>query len=683
MKKLAFIAFKKNTKEVYLNKLNDFFYDYRNHFELEGYSIEEGIKHNIEADLVLLTSVIFTDFVNKYLLPKSEIIYMNRTYQKNSIDKLNNLEKGISAMLVCNDKASSLENISLLYNKIGIKHIDFVPVYPDMKEIPDLEYAITPGQTQYVPSNVEHVIDIGWRVIDSSVLFNLATKLGILNKDIREKLLFYQESIVPLDHGLLYTYENYNLVLEDIKEGVIFTDNVLTIKYYNSVVEKLLNINKNKYRNKSIIDTIIPKKFQEVFRREDIIKNYLIKNLKFNKILEISKKPVIINNDIHGYFFVIKEKNEAHTRRNTFVNQSIYKGHIAKYTFEDILGISDKILDCKDRAKKIAEIDKTVLLQGESGTGKELFAQSIHNASPRRDNLFVAINCANLAHELLESELFGYEEGAFTGAKKSGKIGLIELSNKGTLFLDEIGELPLGIQAKLLRVLQEREVMRIGGTDIISVDVRIIAATNKDLKKFTETKEFREDLYYRLNVFSLKILPLRERKEDIVYLIKNIMKELGFENKKLNNELLEILINYSWRGNIRELKNCLEYMACIGNQSLTVKDLPSYLLSDINNTHNNNDDDKGVHEKVFPELLLDENELALYILKFLDSRPAGRRIIYKEAEKSGFKISQYCVRKIMDYLYNNEYIIYSKEKKGAILTDKGKKTTKNHERFKG
>jgi transcriptional regulator with PAS, ATPase and Fis domain len=215
-------------------------------------------------------------------------------------------------------------------------------------------------------------------------------------------------------------------------------------------------------------------------------------------------------------------------------------------------------------AKHLAQRDTTILITGESGTGKELMAQSIHNASARSDYPFIAINCAALTDSLLESELFGYEEGAFTGARKGGKRGIFELADDGTIFLDEIGDAPPQIQKELLRVLQEKEIMRVSGTKVIPINVRVIAATNKNLHKLVEQGIFRNDLYYRLNVLSLHIPPLRERTDDIKMLLHYFINRHGATNiSAIDEELIRYLISYSWPGNIRELDNIAEYIAAI------------------------------------------------------------------------------------------------------------------------
>jgi len=251
-------------------------------------------------------------------------------------------------------------------------------------------------------------------------------------------------------------------------------------------------------------------------------------------------------------------------RESERINKIVGKwiGRSAKMSFDDIIGENAKFKEIIKMAETTAQSNSNVLLLGESGTGKDIFAQAMHNESPRKNNPFLAINCAALPRELIASELFGYEEGAFTGAKKGGNVGKFELANQGTLFLDEIGDVPLDLQVSLLRVLDEKSVMRLGGNQIIPVNVRIIAATNKNLEEEIARNRFRRDLYYRLGVIKLNIPPLRERRDDIPRLVEHFLRlicsRFGQPLKKMSPPAMQILIHYDWPGNIRELQNILE-----------------------------------------------------------------------------------------------------------------------------
>jgi transcriptional regulator with PAS, ATPase and Fis domain len=257
----------------------------------------------------------------------------------------------------------------------------------------------------------------------------------------------------------------------------------------------------------------------------------------------------------------------------------------AKYSWDTIIGNSLVMQHVKMMSSKAAKTDSNVLIIGESGTGKELFAHAIHNDSKRFDGPFVKINCAAIPKDLLESELFGYEEGAFTGAKKHGKVGKFELANGGTIFLDEIGDMPLDMQVKILRVLQEKEIERIGGNRTIPIDTRIIAATNRDLKERIREGEFREDLYYRLNVINIEVPPLRKRKEDVelitLKLMEKLSNNLGRYVSNITVEALESLKQYNWPGNIRELENVIERaINMTDTESIEMQHLPAFMIAE-------------------------------------------------------------------------------------------------------
>lgn len=269
-------------------------------------------------------------------------------------------------------------------------------------------------------------------------------------------------------------------------------------------------------------------------------------------------------------------------------------GNYGKFTFDDIIGDSPKMKECIRLAKIASKSSSRVLIYGESGTGKELLVQSIHNASIKRNESLVSINCAAIPSELIESELFGYESGAFTGALKKGQTGKFELANGGTIFLDEIGDMPLHMQGKLLRVLQEKQITRVGGKEVIDIDVRIISATNKDLLSECRKGNFREDLYYRLNVFNIVSPPLRQRKEDIDKLIKHFISksndEIGTSVKGISQEAVRYLIDYDWPGNVRELENVIERAVNLcATDTIQAKDLSGNVRGEkdgINNTIN-------------------------------------------------------------------------------------------------
>jgi transcriptional regulator, propionate catabolism operon regulatory protein len=296
----------------------------------------------------------------------------------------------------------------------------------------------------------------------------------------------------------------------------------------------------------------------------------------------INRFPVMVNGRVVGAVSNFKEITDIQKTELRLRKMLHQKGLDAKYRLSDIIGCSKEISEIKEQAETFAKTRATVLITGESGTGKEMFAQGIHLASDRAAGPFVAINCAALPESLLESELFGYEEGSFTGAKRGGKQGLFELAHGGTLFLDEIGEMPPRIQALLLRVLQEKTVRRIGGEKLIPVDVRIVAATNRDLAEEIEYRRFRPDLYYRLNVLTLQLPPLRQRLGDLPDLVQHILERFNEQTEKkieaVHPDVFTLLKSYHWPGNIRELNNVMERMVLLEKGSVLTTNNLSFLL---------------------------------------------------------------------------------------------------------
>lgn len=303
--------------------------------------------------------------------------------------------------------------------------------------------------------------------------------------------------------------------------------------------------------------------------------------------LVFSSSPIIVDEEIRGVVVTVQETSNIKEIDSKIRMKQMNKGHIASKTFDDIVGESDIMRACKLRAFKSARVDSTVLIRGETGTGKEMFAQSIHNASKRASKPFVAINCAALPPSLLESELFGYVKGAFSGANTEGKAGIFELAHTGTIFLDEISEASLEVQSRLLRVIQEKEIIRIGDVKVIPVDVRIISATNKDLMEEVRNNRFRKDLFYRLSVLELQLPMLNERKSDMpdlcACLIRDICKRMGYERKiMITDEAISVLMNTSFDGNVRQLSNILERALVLSDFSRITRNC---ILEALGNSH--------------------------------------------------------------------------------------------------
>ncbi|NKE08156.1 sigma-54 interaction domain-containing protein [Mesobacillus selenatarsenatis] len=388
-------------------------------------------------------------------------------------------------------------------------------------------------------------------------------------------------------------------IVENAFEWLVVVDREGKIIYINHNYCEFLEVNREETIGKHVTQVIENTRMhivaqtgkEELADLQFIKGNYMIAN----------RVPIIKNGEVIAAFGTVffrdtQEwmKMDSHvksllTRMQPYI-QKIDSG--VKYTLDDILGESQQIISLKEKVKMVANSDISILIRGESGTGKELFAHSIHQLSSRNQKPFIKVNCGAIPENLLESELFGYEEGAFTGAKKGGKKGKFQLANGGTLFLDEIGDMPLSMQVKLLRALQDGEIEPIGSTKSISVDVRIIAATNRPLENMIEEKRFREDLFYRINVVPFSVPSLRERAEDltvlIAYFIEKVTNRLGKRISGIESHVMEILKSYSWPGNIRELQNVIEAAVHLTKgEQITLDSLPDYLQTQTAIVFNN------------------------------------------------------------------------------------------------
>ena len=354
-------------------------------------------------------------------------------------------------------------------------------------------------------------------------------------------------------------------VLNQTNEGIIFLNREHKIDVFNMAASRILGIQSNRALGKRI-DQILPSpQFTGFLSNSKVQKDEIIELSKAR--LAISKSPVYILGDRIGTVITFQDETHIqHLESRVRVHQHAH-GHVARHTFDDILGTSQPIRSAVRMAKQYSQVDSNVIITGQTGTGKEIFAQSIHNHSSRRDGPFVAVNCAALPESLLESELFGYVEGAFTGAAKGGKAGLFELAHRGTIFLDEISEMPPLLQGHLLRVVQEKEIRRLGHDRVIPIDVRIIAAANRDLASLVKAGQFRSDLYYRLHILHLHLPTLDERKDDIPLMVEHWVRwysrEFGFYDGRVTEEARHALAAYSWPGNLRQLMGVCEQLVVL------------------------------------------------------------------------------------------------------------------------
>ena len=382
---------------------------------------------------------------------------------------------------------------------------------------------------------------------------------------------------------MLKITEWVKIILDSLYDGILIIDSEGIVRYINPAYTRITKVKE---------EDIIGKKLSDVRKGSYLTEVIKSGKLQLNVHRKMDEVEYIVNmvpiygkkNKVLGGISLLNELNDVYKlteklNLSKIIIQNL-KEHVkslgsGKYNFDDIIAVDKKSVEIKEFAKRIALTDSNVLITGESGTGKELYASAIHNFSLRKDFPFIPVNCASFEKSLIESELFGYEEGTFTGAKKNGITGLFQLANGGVLFLDEIGELEYGLQGKLLRVLQEKSIRKIGGSKEIPIDVRLICATNKDLFKLMEEGKFRRDLYYRIAIIPLTIPPLRERKDDIPALANKFISDLSQKYKKdmfLSQEAIQLLKEYEWCGNIRELKNIIEFTFNMREERVILKE---------------------------------------------------------------------------------------------------------------
>ncbi len=672
MKEIAILTYSEEAAIVYYNDLNKLL---KSKIHITKYSVEKDIvNHRIEADLVIISNYDLYDLIERQVSDDVQIMIPNLTILKSSFQLIRDLPAGTKALLVNANFNMAVQSIEQIY-QFGARHIELIPYSPYLEITSDITIAITPGEVLNVPKWVEQVIDIGYRVIDISTIINILIHFNIEELFNTEETKAYYRKIMPqsCNPRFITKYNSFSMndfLIANYRCGIIGFSPNGKILVYNSVAEKILG-----YKKSSVIGENILSLFPEPIIRKTI------KNLKpmQKKQIRINGQDLLIDINIELVrstkicYLIFKRVRESAIKMPDYKNQAIGHGYVAKYVFSDIITQNKELKNLKRIAELNAAFDSSILILGESGTGKELFAQAIHNASERKDNPFVAVNCAAVAESLLESELFGYDEGAFTGARRGGKKGLFELAHSGTLFLDEIGEMQVHLQAQLLRALQEKEIIHIGGNRVISVDVRVIAATNCNITQLIQDGSFRKDLFYRLNVITLKIPSLKERKEDIPWLIDEFKRQMG-GNFSIHPTIMEEFQKHNWEGNVRELRNYIEYLKNLRKTSIDIEDVP-FLQSrrDISTLSDKKDIDRM---QTWKEELGHNLSETLYILEVLteaqkSGKILGRRSIAELSRKKYKYLSEMKIRSILYKLKSFGLIIVLKGRGGTRITENG------------
>ena len=447
-------------------------------------------------------------------------------------------------------------------------------------------------------------------------------------------------------------------ILNNINDVVLVIDMDTTIIFANEAYAKILGVPVDKVLGRRL-DTIEPDSRTIVALRTGKTSNDGKSYLDSLKIdVSGSSFPLYDGHNIIGAVSifkniteVVKLDRELQITKGVadYLKEQLEQWEHLPLSFKEYVGQNSRLKETLILAAKVARTDSTVLILGESGVGKEVLARAVHNSSRRHNKPMIKVNCAAIPEALLESELFGYEEGAFTGAKKGGKLGKFELAHSGTIFLDEIGDMSLNMQAKLLRVLQEKEFERVGGTKIVKVDIRVIAATNRDLKDMIEKETFRNDLYYRLNIVPLQLTPLRERKDDIMALATTFLDQSSQEvghKLSVSPRVVRCLQDYDWPGNIRELQNVIEHASIMSsNGYIRVHHLPANIIPIHNNNNNNSQSNKDNPFNVKEIVGRVEKELIVSALATYNNRTnamkalgISRRAFYDKLRRYGIEV---------------------------------------------
>ena len=607
----------------------------------------------------------------------TKVVVMKRNIKQQYLQPVIDLPAGTSVLVVNDSRESILQTMYMIY-ELGVSHIKLIPFEPLISQsngYESIDTAIVTEMSEHlVPPYIKNVLNIHNRDISFETFRKVISVLGLNNAHIHAALL--RKIRDELDTGADYINSFLSNFLKDS-----MLDNV--INEPSRLIVLLDKKNKVHFINDAAY-SIFGIECGETFPEKDMLPSRLCGQLSFKdeliKFRDINymaeKTDISLMGESVGSCLILQNENDLREKEDSMNRMLRQTGFYARYTFSDIIHRSAPMRTCIDMAKKAALSDYTILIRGESGTGKELLAQSIHNHSARKKYPFVAVNCAAIPENLLESELFGYEEGSFTGASKGGKPGLFEHARRGTIFLDEIGDISPNLQTRLLRVIQEKQIMRVGSGKIVDIDARIIAATNADLEKKVANGDFREDLFFRLNVIPLSIAPLRQRRDDILPLLKVF---LGRQFGMLSPSDRNMLMNYGWPGNVRELENAAQYFR-------TMVQIPDY----IRHTYDSSlvvdipKENKISFDAFIAPPPRGDDELRIAILAAVGQNSGpfsgiGRGQLMEKLSEEGILIGEGILKRHLAELKQDGLIFSGSGRSGSRITEKGKELLKNKE----
>ncbi len=683
MKKIAVVALDPLAGASYTKEVRDLFGEYA---EVVGYSVRDGSAAGVlpRADLFAISTDAYgsAEEEARHVPIDSQIMSIEVTFYWETLKKLFEIPQGTKVLFVNVTSNMAREAITQL-SSLGVNHLQFIPYYPGAVLEEPVDIAVTPGESRFVPPSVKTVIDCDHRPCSYGMMVEIALRLGLEYLPETESFMNYAK-VVASNHysfDLMYAKSRrqesqMHILAESLDEGLIGVNETGDIFVCNKKACQIARISEELTMGKKGEEVFPYIPFYQVLREKKAVPEKIIR--LFGTDISLAVVPVVRKENCIGAFAMLQKFNEQESRQNALRRQMMQKGHYARYTLDDVIGISTAITETKNILRKMAATDSPVLLMGETGTGKELMAHALHQASRRADRPFIAINVAAMPENLLESELFGYEEGAFTGAKKGGRPGLFEFAHQGTLFLDEVEGMSLSMQVKLLRVLQEGEIMRVGGGSIIRVDVRIVAATNESLEEKIQDGSFRKDLYYRLNALTVEIPPLRKRGDDIFLLLDYFMRKMGGDFT-LSEGVKAFLRRHPWPGNIRELQNAVEYFNYLAKPVIGLSDLPPTMTRFVDDgsddgegeVNDNAADDKEADMAY--QAAVDKKQFVLnqLALAWKEGKTAGREKILEAAKKDHISMTQKQVRDLLDELAKEGLIQVGRGRGGSKITEKG------------
>ncbi|MCI9162560.1 MAG: sigma 54-interacting transcriptional regulator [Lachnospiraceae bacterium] len=650
MKKIAVITLVPRSGSFYAGQFQEIFGELA---QVKAYSTGDGSVEGIEAsDLYVVSTDAFeaAEETRQYVPSEGQVVEIQLTYAKDVVRNLKRIPKGTRVLFVNITSQMAREAVTQL-EQLGVNQLHFEAYGPDLA-LPateasaaweEVDMAVTPDEVSFVPPGIGKVLNIGHRPCTPATIIEAALRLGLERLLEEKRFQNYMKSLAPGNYSFEQMFKRsrqlesrFDILIEILDEGMVGVNERGEVFAFNQKAKEITGVEAGLAMGRpgERVFPYIP--FRKSMEEKKEVPSRLIHIGSSN--INLSVVPVLLRGECIGAFATLQRFNELERRQNELRSQLLHKGYRAKYCFEDVVGCSQVIGRTKEILKRMARTELPVLLIGETGTGKELLAHAVHQASRRSKAPFVAINVAAVPENLLESELFGYEEGAFTGAKKGGRPGLFEFAHRGTLFLDEVEGMSPAMQVKLLRVLQEQEIMRVGGNQMINVDVRIVAATNESLEEKVAEGSF-----------------------------------------ELSEEVRTILLCYPWPGNIRELQNVVEYLSFTGQSLIRPEDLPPTFQTSLLGEGKGKEQEEALSgQGQLKEAAGEESREFWYVLEqmYLASEKGefiGREAMLKNARDTHIPLSQKEVRDILEQMAGRGLAKVGKGRGGSRITLAGRR----------